>query len=79
MSREALREIIDKAVADYGYRLAVMWGPEDVIAMSDLTPEEGDVLLSAIVPELKGLPDPVEPADRPSVQRRLAEMASIGD
>ncbi len=79
MSREALREIIDKAVADYGYRLAVMWGPEDVIAMSDLSPEEGEVLRSAIVPELKDLPDPVEPTDRPSVQRRLAEMASIAD
>ena len=79
MSREALREIIDKAVADYGYRLAVMWGPEDVIAMSDLSHEEGEVLISVIVPELKGLPDPVEPTDRPTVQRRLTEMASIAD
>ena len=79
MSREALREIIDKAVADYGYRLAVMWGPEDVIAMSDLSHEEGEVLISVIVPELKDLPDPVEPADRPTVQRRLAEIASLVD
>ena len=79
MSSQALREIIDKAVADYGFRLAVMWGPEDVITMSDLSPEEGEVLLSAIVPELKVLPDPVEPSDRSSVQRRLAEMASISD
>jgi len=47
--------------------------------MSDLSPEESKVLLSAIVPELKGLPDPVEPTDRPAVQRRLAEMASIVD
>ena len=56
-----------------------MWGPEDVIAMSDLSAEEGKVLLSAIVPELKDLPDPVEPTDRPTVQRRLAEIASIAD
>ena len=34
---ETLRELIEMAVADYGFRLAVMWGPDDVIAMSSLT------------------------------------------
>ena len=41
---ETLRELIEMAVADYGFRLAVMWGPDDVIAMSSLTDEEASVL-----------------------------------
>ncbi len=75
MSQQTLREIIDKAVADYGFRLAVMWGTDDVIALSDLTEQEGDSLRSVVVPELKKLPDPVEPADQPAEQKRLAEIA----
>ena len=75
MSKQALREIIDKAVADYGFRLAVTWGTDDVIAGSDLTIHEADRLKSVIVPELKKLPSPVEPADRSNVQVRLSDMA----
>ena len=72
---ETLRELIEDAVADYGFRLAVMWGPDDVIAMSSLSEAEASVLRSVVVPELKRLPDPVEPADRESVDRRLVELA----
>ena len=72
---ETLRELIEMAVADYGFRLAVMWGPDDVIAMSSLTDEEASVLKRDLLPELKALPDPVEPADRPSVNKRLVELA----
>ena len=72
---ETLRELIEMAVADYGFRLAVMWGPDDVIAMSSLTDEEGSVLKDDLLPELKTLPDPVEPDDRPSVNKRLVELA----
>ncbi len=72
---ETLRELIEIAVADYGFRLAVMWGPDDVIAMSSLTDEEASVLKRDLLPELKALPDPVEPADRPGVNRRLVELA----
>ena len=72
---ETLRELIEMAVADYGFRLAVMWGPDDVIAMSSLTDEEGSVLKDDLLPELKALPDPVEPDDRPSVNKRLVELA----
>ena len=75
MSQQALREIIDKAVADYGFRLAVTWGTDDVIAGSDLTKQEADRLKSVVVPELKRLPSPVEPADRSNVQARLSDMA----
>ncbi|MDE0121321.1 MAG: hypothetical protein OXS33_06260 [bacterium] len=76
MSQQALREIIDRAVADYGFRLAVMWGTDDVIAGSDLTSGEGESLRDLVVPELKKLPNPVEPADHAAVQERLANLAS---
>jgi len=72
---ETLRELLETAVADYGFRLAVMWGPDEVIAMSSLTEEEASVLKRDLLPELKALPDPVEPADRPGVNRRLMELA----
>ena len=72
---ETLRELIEMAVADYGFRLAVMWGPDDVIAMSSLNDEEASVLKDDLLPELKALPDPVEPDDRPSVNKRLVELA----
>ena len=72
---ETLRELIEMAVADYGFRLAVMWGPDDVIAMSSLTDEEASVLKHDVVPELKTLLDPVEPVNRPSVNKRLVELA----
>ena len=75
MSQQALREIIKKAVADYGFRLAVTWGTDDVVAWSDLTSREVECLKNVLVPELKKLPSPVEPDDRSSVQERLTDMA----
>ena len=74
MSQQTLREIIDRAVADYGFRLAVMWGTGDVAAGSDLTPQEAQTLHELVVPELKKLPNPVEPTDHATVQERLAEL-----
>ena len=76
MSQQALRAIIDQAVADYGFRLAVMWGTDDVVAGSELTAEEAQALREVVAPELKLLPDPVEPADHASVQERLANLVS---
>ena len=74
MSQQALRAIIDKSVEDYGFRLAVMWGTDDVVAGSDLTAEEAQSLREVVVPELKLLPDPVEPADHAAVQQRIAGL-----
>ncbi|MCY3562695.1 MAG: hypothetical protein F4Z41_01655 [Acidimicrobiia bacterium] len=76
MSRQALRMIIDQAVADYGFRLAVMWGTDDVAAGSDLTSGEAEILRDVVVPELKKLPNPVEPDDHVAVQERLAGLTS---
>ena len=74
MSQETLQSIIEKSVADYGFRLAVMWGTDDVIAQAGLNEQDGQALRSVIVPELKQLPDPVEPNDRPAVNERLAGL-----
>lgn len=76
MSQQALREIINQAVFDYGFRLAVMWGTDDVVAGSDLTPREIQALCEMVVPELKYLPNPVEPDDHAAVQERLAKLVS---
>ncbi len=75
MPSETLRNLIDRAVEDYGFRLALMWGADDVIAASGLTVAEAEALRLRVVPELKQLPDPVEPADQPTVQARLLELA----
>ena len=74
MSRQALVEIINQAVADYGFRLAVMWGADDIVAGWRLTPREAQILHELVVPELKKLPNPVEPADHAVVQQRLASL-----
>ena len=76
MPRQGLREIIDQAVADYGFRLAVMWGADDVVAGSDLTPQEARTLRRVVVPELRKLPNPVEPHDQAAVRERLAKLVS---
>ncbi len=75
MSREALTGIINRAVADYGFRLAVMWGTGDVASGFGLSPGEARVLAEVIVPELKELPNPVEPDEQPAVRDRLARLA----
>ncbi|MBI4233188.1 MAG: hypothetical protein HY686_01965 [Chloroflexi bacterium] len=74
MSREALKEVIAKAVADYGFRQVVVWSPEDVVAAWALTPTEGELLRTRIIPEMKRLPVPVEPADRERAERRLEAL-----
>ncbi|MCE2527605.1 MAG: hypothetical protein J4G00_08750 [Actinomycetia bacterium] len=75
MSQQALREIIDQAVVDYGFRLAVMWGTDDIVARSDLSSQEAGVLRRLVVPQLQRLPNPVEPDDHAAVQERLAKLA----
>ncbi len=76
MSQEALLNLTNQAVADYGFRLALMWGTNDVVARTGLTKQEADILRSKIIPELKQLPNPVEPGDLPTVQARLAGLAT---
>jgi hypothetical protein len=75
MSSQALEEIVNRAVADYGFRLAVMWGTDDVVAGSNLTSGDARILREVVLPELRKLPNPVEPADQAAVQERLSRLA----
>lgn len=64
----ALREISDRAVADFGFRQAVMWNPDDVAERWNLSDKEKEVLNDVLGPELEALPNPVEPDDVPTQQ-----------
>ena len=64
----SLREISDRAVADFGFRQAVMWNPDDVAERWNLSDKEKEVLNDVLGPELEALPNPVEPEDVPTQQ-----------
>ena len=69
---EKLIEITNKAVADYGFRQIVQWSPEDIVAQWQLSAREAEGLTVIIKDELDRLPIPVEPADVPQEQERVA-------
>ena len=68
----ALIEIANRAVADYGFRQAALWSPGDVAARWELSARETAVLEGALHDALDELPVPVEPADVPAQQERVA-------
>ena len=70
---EKLMEVANQAVADYGFRQAVMYGPDNVGRRAGLSEKEQGILESAVVEFLTNLPVPVQPADVPGEQARLAE------
>lgn len=69
-----LEDIVNKAIADYGFRQIVQWSPEDVVAQWNLSDKEAAVLMGPIKEELDQLPVPVEPSDIPGEQKRLREL-----
>ena len=71
---EALVEIASKAIADYGFRQVVLWSPEDVLAQWGLSESEAQVLRGPMRRALESMPVPVEPANIPDEQRRMAAM-----
>ncbi len=71
---EALVEIASKAIADYGFRQVVLWSPEDVLAQWGLSESEAQVLRGPMRRELESMPVPVEPANIPDEQRRMAAI-----
>lgn len=64
-------EITNRAVADYGFRQAVLYGAADVGRRWGLTEPEQGMLVGVALPLLAGLPIPVPPEDIPSEQARL--------
>lgn len=75
---DKLNEIAGQAIADYGFRQVALWSPDEVVARWGLSDPESDVLRSALHDALAALPVPVEPADIPAEQARLAELIESG-
>ena len=76
---ERLIEITNRAVADYGFRQAVLYGPDDVARRSGLTEQEQAVLHATVLSLLGELPVPVQPEDIPAQQTRLeAQIRAAG-
>ena len=71
---EKLIDIATRAVADYGFRQAVLYGASDIARRWELSEEETALLSGPVLSELSALPIPVQPAALPVVQARLSEV-----
>ncbi len=71
---DKLIDIASRAVADYGFRQAVLYGVADIARRWSLTEEETDLLSGPVLSALSSLPIPVQPADIPAEQARVAEI-----
>ena len=67
-----LVEVVNKAIADYGFRQVVLWSPEDVVREWQLSELEAEILQGTLTSTLEALPVPVEPADIAAEQERFA-------
>ncbi len=74
MASEALQGLIEHAIADYGFRQALLWGTDDVLASAGLDAAESGALRERLLPEIEALPVPVEPAERPTELARLLAL-----
>lgn len=71
---DKLIDIASRAVADYGFRQAVLYGATDIARKWDLSEEETALLTGPVLAELSALPIPVQPADVPAEQARVADV-----
>ena len=71
---DKLIDIANRAIADYGFRQAVLYGAVDITRKWELTEEEATLLSGAVLSELTALPIPVQPADIPAEQARVSEV-----
>jgi len=71
---DKLIDIANRAIADYGFRQAVLYGSADIARKWELTEDEATLLSGAVLSELTALPIPVQPADIPSEQARVSEV-----
>ncbi len=67
-------DIANRAVADYGFRQAVLYGATDIASKWSLSEDEAELLSGTVLAELSALPIPVQPADIPAEQARVAEV-----
>ena len=71
---QTLVEITNKAIADYGFRQAVLWSPDDVAEQRGLSESEAAALKGPVRDALEELPIPVEPEDQPAEESRFAKI-----
>ena len=71
---DKLIDIASRAVADYGFRQAVLYGAADIARRWSLTEEEAALLSGPVLTELNALPIPVPPEDIPAEQARVTEI-----
>ena len=67
-------EITNRAVADYGFRQAVLYGSADIARRWGLTGPEQEALEGMAVELLSALPIPVPPGDIAVEQSRLEAL-----
>ena len=71
---DKLIDIANRAIADYGFRQAVLYGAADIARKWELTEEETALLSGAVLSELTALPIPVQPANIPAEQARVSAV-----
>ena len=65
-------EISNRAVADYGFRLAVLYGAADIAQRWELSEGQRALLETTALELLAALPNPVEPEQIAAEQERVA-------
>ena len=73
MASEALTALAEKAIADYGFRQALLWGTEEVLSAWALAAPEAEAVRERLLAAVEALPVPVEPSERPAQLARLLE------
>ena len=71
---DKLIDIVNRAVADYGFRQAVLYGSAEIARRWLLTDAEAAILSGSVLSELSSLPIPVQPADIPAQQARISDI-----
>jgi len=71
---EKLIDIANRAIADYGFRQAVLYGASDIARKWELSEAETAQLAGPVLAELSALPIPVQPADISGEQTRVSEV-----
>ena len=71
---DKLIDIANRAIADYGFRQAVLYGAADIARKWELTEEETALLSGEVLSELTALPIPVQPADISAEQARVSAV-----
>ena len=67
-------DLANRAVADYGFRQAVLYGPNDIGNRTGLSPKEQETLEGPVMEFLVSLSIPVQPEDIPSEQARVVRI-----